>query len=491
MLATRLKFGLLLCAAGLLGTCARPPSLLEEVQRTGELRVVTRNSPTAYYLDASGPQGPEYQLLSGFARELGVQLRLIVVEKATEVLPTLVAGRAHLAAAGLTINPDSERVVDFGPVYQQVTEHLVYRDGRRRPQNLAQLRGKRLEVSSGSSYVKTLARAQAQVPDLVWTENPHADQNELLNRVVAGALDYTVVKSNTFAVYRSYIPEIRVAFNLAEGESVAWAFPRRTDTSLRRAAERYFARIRANGDLDRIMDDYYGHQARPNYVGTRQFLADVRAKLPAYRQHFKSVADEFGIDWRLLAAIGYQESKWDPQAVSPTGVRGLMMLTEETAAAFGVEDRTDALQSIRGGARYLAHILKRIPADVSEPDRTAFALATYNMGLGHLLDARRFTRAGGSDWNRWVHVRPMVKKLADPDFAAQSRHGYARGGETVWFVDNVQAYFNLLAYTTREELPLPGWMQQRSPAPLQTEAAPPKSTPTRLAARRGSNGETS
>jgi nitric oxide reductase NorQ protein len=109
-----------------------------------------------------------------------------------------------------------------------------------------------------------------------------------------------------------------------------------------------------------------------------------------------------------------------------------MMLTEETAAAFGVEDRTDALQSIRGGARYLAHILKRIPADVSEPDRTAFALATYNMGLGHLLDARRFTRAGGSDWNRWVHVRPMVKKLADPDFAAQSRHGYARGGETVW-----------------------------------------------------------
>jgi membrane-bound lytic murein transglycosylase F len=482
--ATRIRLGLLLCAVAVLGTCARPPSLLEEVQRVGELRVVTRNAPTAYYMDGGGPSGPEYELLKGFADELHVRLRLIVVENAADVLPTLIAGQAHLAAAGLTVNPDSERVVDFGPAYQQVTEHLVYRDGRRRPRDLLQLRGKRLEVPSGTSYVKTLTKAQAQVPDLVWTENPHADQNELLSRVAKGSLDYTVVKSNTFAMYRSFIPEIRVAFNLAEGESVAWAFPKRADASLRQAAERYFARIRASGELDHIMDEYYGHVPRANYVGTKQFLQDVRSRLPAYRSQFKAAAAEFGLDWRLLAAIGYQESKWNPEAVSSTGVRGLMMLTEETALTFGVDDRTDPAQSIRGGAQYIAHIMAKIPRGVVEPDRTSFALATYNMGYGHLLDARRLTRDAGGDWNRWVDVRPNVKRLADPDFAAQSRHGFARGGETAYFVDNVQTYFNVLAYMTRDEVPLPDWMQQRSPAPIQADLDPGERRPQRLAARR-------
>ncbi len=489
MLAARLKFGILLCSAAVIGTCSHPPSLLDEVRQTGELRVVTRNGPTAYFEDGGGPSGPEYDLLRGFAEELGVRLQLVVVAKSAQVLPALLSGEAHLAAAGLTISPEAERLVDFGPVYQQITEHIVYRDGRRRPRDLSQLRGKRLEIPSGASYVKSLLRAQSQVPELVWTEDPHADQNELLNRVARGALDYTIVKSNSYAMYRSYIPEIRVAFNLAEGESVAWAFPKRADPSLRQAAERYFARIRASGELDRIMDSYYGHVFRSNYVGTRQFLLDVRSKLPAYRQLFKTIAAEFGLDWRLLAAIGYQESKWDPDAVSPTGVRGLMMLTEETAAAFGVDDRTDAVQSIRGGARYLTHILGRMPKDATEPDRMAFALATYNMGFGHLLDARRLSRDEGSDWNRWVDVRRMVKKLADPDFAAQTRHGFARGGETVWFVDNVRAYFDVLAFMTRDEIPLPGWMQQRAPAPVQADATPGGRHPERLALRQA-DGET-
>lgn len=485
----RLRVAILLSAAGVLGTCSQPPSLLEQVRQTGELRVVTRNSATAYDLDGNAPQGPEYQLLRGFAEELGVRLRLVVVQRPTDVLPKLTTGRAHVAAAGLTINPDSERLVDFGPAYQQVTEHLVYRDGRRAPRDMSQLGNRRLEVPAGSNYARTLARVQSQVPELVWTENPHAGQRELLNQVASGELDYTLVKSDMFALYRSFMPELRVAFNVAEGESVAWAFPKWGDASLRKAAERYFARIRANGELDRLLDDHYGHVPIPNRLRTRHFLADVRTRLPAYRQHFKAVAREFGLDWRLVAAVGYQESRWDPEAVSPTGVRGLMMLTEETATRFGVEDRTDALQSIRGGARYLADIMKRLPADVAEPDRTAFALAAYNMGLGHLLDARRLARESNADRNRWLHVRPMVRSLADPAVAARTRHGLARGGETVWFVDNVQNYFNILAYMTRDELPLPDWLAPRSPAPLEAQATPAPSDATRLAARESGHGD--
>lgn len=435
----------------LLATCARPPSLLQEVRALGELRVVTRDGPNTYYDAIDGPAGPEYDLLAGFARHLGVKLRLTVVDRPSEVLPALQAGRVHLAAAALSVNPESERLVDFGPAYQQVTVHLVYRTGRHRPGDLHALRGKRLEIPAGTSYVETLRGAQAREPDLIWTENPHADQSELLRAVSRGKLDYTVVKSTAFSIYNTFIPDLRVAFDLAVGESLAWAFPKRSDHSLIDEATQYFDGIRATGELDRILDQYYGRAPRIDRVGTRDFMRDVRQRLPQYRAMFEQAGDEYGVDWRLLAAIGYQESNWDPEAVSSTGVRGLMMLTVDTAAVLGVQDRTDARESIRGGARYFADIVTRIPAQIPEPDRTWLALASYNMGYGHLLDAQRFTRTRGGDSDRWLEVRPNVKLLADPDHCTAARHGCARGGETVAFVDNIRMYFDVLAwYAPRE-----------------------------------------
>lgn len=456
-----------------LGTCARPPSLLDEIRATGELRVVTRHGPNTYFWSGSGPEGPEYDLIAGFAESLGVRLRLIVKDRPTEVLPAVIRGEAHLAAAGLTVNRENERLVDFGPVYQQVTEHLVYREGRLRPRSLAQLRGKRIEVASGTSYVKTLARAQSLQPEMVWLENPHTTQTELLQRVADGSLDFTVVKSNAFAIYRGFIPGIRVAFNLAEGESVAWAFARRHDRSLLDAAERYFDEIRGNGTLDRIFDRHYGDMPRDNYVGTRQFVRDVATRLPVYRPQFQKAGQRYDLDWRLLAAIGYQESKWDPDAVSATGVRGLMMLTEQTALTLGVEDRTDPHQSIRGGASYMARILRMLPKTIEESDRVWFALAAYNIGFGHLLDARRLTEERGGDPNRWSDLRPNLRLLSLPEYYEKTRHGFARGGETVAFVDNVRRYYNVLTWITRDSGgDVPGWMQQRS-APLAAQANPP------------------
>ena len=392
------KSVVLLCAAAILGTCARPPSLLNEVKTLGELRVVTRNGPNTYYTDGDGATGPEYELLKGFARFLGVQLRLIVVDRATDVLPAVIGGEAHLAAAALTVSRDAEQLVDFGPVYQQVTEHLVYRDGHRRPSDLRQLRGKRLEVASGTSHVKTLALAQALNPDLIWTENPNADQQELLSRVANGSLDYTVVKSNAFAIYAATVRtsashSISRKANRSRGLSQA----------LRpQPAGGGGAVFRRNPRQRRTQPDHrlllQPHAARRLRRRTREYMKDVRLRLPVYLKLFKNAGDQHGVDWRLLAAIGYQESKWDPEAVSPTGVRGLMMLTEETALTFDIDDRTDPAQSIGGGARYLAHIIGKLPEQVQEPDRTFFALAAYNIGYGHLLDARRLDedRAGAT-----------------------------------------------------------------------------------------------
>lgn len=468
LLSGRFKAGLVLCATLALGTCATPPSLLDEVLETGTLRVVTYGGPnTVYMTDDAAGAGPEYDLLMGFANELGVKLELVEVRGPADVIPALAAGRGHMAAAGLTVSPEHERWVEFGPAYQQVTEHLVYREGRRRPRDLGQLRGRRLEVPAGSNYVKTLARAQARNPDFVFTENPHASQPDLVDRVAKGTLDYTIVKSNAFSLYRGYLPELRVAFNVAEGESVAWAFPKRGDSSLRERAGAYFEKIRASGALARTLDWYYNYSPRASaHVGTRQYMLDVRENLPRWQPLFEEAAAANGLDWRILAAIGYQESKWDPDAVSPTGVRGLMMLTEQTAATYGVSDRTDPHQSVHGGARLFARLMAKLPKSIEEPDRTLFALAAYNIGVGHLLDARELTRKRGGNRDKWDDVRPSIRLLANPEIAATTKHGYARGGEALHFVNSVRSYHMALAWYTRGPGDNSIWIQQRSAPPV-------------------------
>ena len=150
--------------------------------------------------------------------------------------------------------------------------------------------------------------------------------------------------------------------------------------------------------------------------------------------------------------MGYQESHWNPDAVSPTGVRGIMMLTEATARQLGVEDRVDPRQSIFGGARYLRRIKRKIPERIAEPDRTWLALAAYNIGFGHLEDARILTQANGGDPDRWEDVREHLPLLADPKWHTRTRHGYARGGQPVHYVENIRYYYDVLLWLDERQL---------------------------------------
>lgn len=174
---------------------------------------------------------------------------------------------------------------------------------------------------------------------------------------------------------------------------------------------------------------------------------DIAAVLPRYRRSFEDSARRAGLDWRLLAAVGYQESRWDPAARSPTGVRGLMMLTVDTAEDLGV-DREDPAQSILGAGRLLADIYAALPPRIREPDRTAMALAAYNQGLGHLLDARDVADLRGGNPDRWDDVRAALPLLEQPDWIATTKYGYARGSEAVDFVERVRGY-----YTTLKAMP--------------------------------------
>jgi membrane-bound lytic murein transglycosylase F len=450
--APAIKFTAAAIICLLVGTCQRLPPTLEQIRTLGELRVVTRNSPTAYYLGANGPEGPEYDLIRQFAADIGVALYIYTVPGFDQVRDQIVSGRAHLAAAGLTISEAWGESIAFGPPYQQVRQHLIYSQGKRKPRSLQQINGSHIEVAAGSAQAGTLRRVRNRFPMLSWVERGRGDSLELLGDVVSGAIDYTIVDSTEFALGRNVHKQARVGFDLMAGESLGWAMSSR-DGSLQRRVTRFFADITRSGQLAAVLNRYYGKSERYEYVGPRDFLRHVQNRLPRYRQWFEEAAVGVGEDWRLIAAIGYQESHWDPDAISPTGVRGLMMLTEATAQHIGVRDRRDPRQSIFGGARYYASVRASIPARIPDPDRTWLALAAYNVGLGHLEDARILTQLHGRNPDLWQDVRSFLPLLAQEFWYTQTKRGYARGWEPVRYVDNIRAYLDILEWVAADSGP--------------------------------------
>lgn len=434
----------------LLAACGRQPTVLEQVKAHNELIVITRNSPTTYYEGSDGPTGFEYELAKRFSEYIGVELRVVVPSNFSDILPLTALGDANLAAAGLTVTEKRQGKVRFGPVYQEITPQLVYRSGSTRPKSLADLNGL-LEVVAGSSHEEQLEELQQEFPDLSWQTNPELDSDDLLILVWQQLIEYTIADSNELSVNRHIYPELKPAFDISAPEPLAWAFPLSDDDSLFNAAGDFFKAIKEDGTLDRLIDRYYGHISDFDYVGTRRYQAHIEQRLPQYRDIFIKAANEIDMDWRLLAAIGYQESHWDPDAVSPTGVRGIMMLTRAAAKDMDIEDRNDPVQSIRGGARYLARMLQRLPERIPEPDRTWLALAAYNVGHGHLEDARILTQKNKGDFDRWVDVKENLPLLSQKKWFQQTRYGYARGREPVRYVDNIRTYYDILVWLTEKK----------------------------------------
>lgn len=425
-------------------TCSPQPSALTHVRTTGVLNVATTNSPTTCYDGPSGPTGYECDLLKSLAKTLGVRLELHVVGNSSAVIEEVIAGRADLGAAGLNVTPARSQQLRFTRPIQFVQLQLVYRADGQRPADLTELRG-RLAVPVRSPMAERLNQLRSRYPQLTWEEVDDDSAEDLLNKVASGELDYTIANSDLVAIDQRYEPQLRVAFDLSDTQDIAWALPPGDDTTLFDAVQAHLANL-GQAELDRLRDRYFGHAADTDYQGVVRFVTDVQKRLPRYREQFEDAAERYGLDWRLIAAIGYQESKWDPDAVSYTGVRGIMMLTTETAAQLDVANREDPAQSIRGGAKYLQQLLQQLPDSIEEPDRSWMALAAYNQGLGHLLDARTLAAKNGNDPDRWVDVRNMLPLLSRERWFSQTKYGYARGREAVNFVANVRSYFDLLTW---------------------------------------------
>ena len=440
------KLSIAVSAVMLLGTCSPLPSLIDQIKTLGELRVVTRSGPLVFYRGADGlAEGPEYQLARRFADELGVKLIITPVRSYAEIYSALNAGQAHLAAAGLKVPAQSIAGIGFGPAYLRVREHLIYRRGATRPGSLAEIGNGDLEIAAGSAHAKALSAARDSLPELVWVENASTDSQALLDGVADGTVDYTIADSTEFALAHDAHPDLRIAFDFPGSRSVAWAASTR-DSKFLSDVSAYFARLNNSGELAVIVKRYYGRSEDLEFAGAPDFMHHLQSRLPLYRKWFEEAAAQSSQDWRLLAAIGYQESKWNPSAASPSGAKGLMQLTFQSATAVKVANPADPRQSIFGGARYFRQVYEKIPAHVPEPDRTWFALAAYNIGYGHLEDARVLAQKAGRDPDSWQDVREFLPLLAQEYWYTQTENGYARGWEPVRYVDNVRGYRDLLEW---------------------------------------------
>lgn len=454
------KASLLLLCAALCGSCTPKESLLDTIRARGELRVATRNNPTTYFLHRDGPTGLEYELARLLAKRLDVRLTVTVVADRQGAVDLVHAGQADIAAAGLRHRYVTQSGLLPGPDYQWVTMQVIYRNGRRVPRSVGDIFPDQLHLLHSSLPPAVLAELQVQYPDLSLYVHENLQSADLLDMVEHGRIAFTVLPSNEIVHARQLRPELRAALAIGEPEPLAWALPRAGDDSLAREISAFFREMHDTGHLGELLAHFQAPVESFDYVDSRAFLERWRSRLPLYRELFERVGEEIGLDWRLLAAIGYQESHWDPKARSPTGVRGLMMLTNATARRLGIEDRLDVEQSIRGGARYFLDLRARLPERIPEPDRTWMALAAYNVGLGHLEDARVLTERQGRDPDDWLHVREHLPLLSSEKWYPQTRHGYARGLEPVRYVRNIRRYHHVLVQLTQPEPPAQKWLAE-------------------------------
>jgi len=433
-----------------------PQTLLEQVKRSGELHVVTRDAATTYYVSPQGPSGLEYDLSKKFADYLGVKLEITVRDNINDIIEQVDNGAAHLAAAGLTITDERKESVRFTAPYQYITQQVVYhRKNTAKPVRVTDMVNKQIKVVSDSSHAAHLKKLQVLFPRLHWEENDHAGTTELLSQVANKEIDFTIADSNEVTLNRRFHPELRVAMDITKKQPLAWAFAKGEDDSLYNEAQKFMAHMQETGELKRLIKRHYTHANNYDYLGTRIYLKQVRRRLPRYQALFEEAAATHKLDWRLLASVAYQESHWNPHAVSPTGVRGIMMLTRRTSTQMGVTERTDPKQSIFGGARYLRRLIGKVDSEygLNGPERLWFALAAYNVGFGHVTDARMLTKLRGGNPDKWTDVKETLPLLTKRKWYSKTRFGYARGEEPVKYVESIRSYYDVLNWYLDNDKP--------------------------------------
>jgi membrane-bound lytic murein transglycosylase F len=293
-----------------------------------------------------------------------------------------------------------------------------------------------------SIYESILFELQEEYSDLSWESVEDANVDDLLRLVWRKKIDCTIANSSEVNIKRRFYPELQVAFTLEENQELAWNLSPEWEV-LSDSIDQWLTTIEDDGTLLVLRDRHYNAEEF-DYVDIRTFIRRMKSRLPLLLPLFEKAAEKYGLPWTLLAAQAYQESHWDRRARSSTGVRGMMMLTLTTAKEMGVKSRLNAAQSIMGGAKYLSRLEAGLPDSVQGEDRWWYALAAYNVGMGHLRDARSLADDLDLNPNSWLDLRNVLPLLSQKKYYRDLKYGHARGTEPVNYVRQVRNYQNIL-----------------------------------------------
>lgn len=410
-----------------------------QIQQTKTLRVGMINHPLGYFVGVNGNVGIEYDLASAFANYLNVSLDVTTFENSESLFNALKENKIDMASAGLLYQSEQAKQFQIGASYYSASWQVAYKKGTRRPYTLNDLHSELL-IPTGSAVIPLLQQLQENHPTLRWQVTDKFTQEELLIQVAEGKIPYTVAVSVDISAAQHIKPDIAVGFDLTDEAPVVWYLQNSAYSELQAAVLEFMNQANENGTISRIEEKYFNHLARFDYVDTASYLRAIETVLPKYQPLFEKYRGDF--DWQMLAAIAYQESHWDPTATSPTGVRGIMMLTRDTAERMGISDRTNAEQSIKAGSEYLHLLISQLPQTIAKEDRIWFGLAAYNMGMGHLIDVRRLTKQLGGNPDNWLEVKKNLPLLAEKRYYTGLKYGYARGFEAFNYVENIRRYYH-------------------------------------------------
>ena len=447
----------------LLSGCEQPPPA---PVGQASLSVVVRPGPTTWFTGPNGHAGGfDHDLLTRFARERGLALKVAFADDAASLMASVANGEAQLGAGGLfgrdrprtgTGDADTPRqppTVSWTAGYDSAEPVLIYNTDGYKPRRWDDLKNATVAYPAHTGVDGLLASTRAAHPDVRFEPVDVTSSDALIAEVSDGTVAYAVVPSIDASAARNIHLDFEVAFPAGARGELAWAVAA-GEQALRDALDAFIARLRKDGTLARLAERYKAAPDQVERADAGVFQDRIREMLPQWRRTFVEAQAKSGIEWRLLAAVAYQESQWDPLATSETGVRGLMQLTEDTARTLGVADRLDPRASAVAAARYIADLKARLPARIAEPDRTWLALAAFNIGIGHLEDARILAQRNKLNPDLWSDVRKMLPLLADPKYYIAAKNGYARGGMPVAFVGRVRGYYDILLRSQSAQPPL-------------------------------------
>ena len=421
---------------------------LAKILKKGQLDVIILNAPTVYYIGADIERGFEFELISDYARYLGVKLNLHMVYTTAEALELTKKGVGDITVAAITKTPERSKEFVFGPSYMSIQEQLICSDKlykeHRMPKAIEDLVDLKIVVGKNTTYEATLNEVKKEVDGFDFNATTEFSSEQLLEMVQNKSIDCTVVDSNIFMINHRYYPEISRVMTFGKYERLAWVL-RKKSQRVQQSLYEWLNEFERSGKMDEVRDFYYSYLSLFDYYDTKIFYKRLKTRFPKYKKYFQEAGKKYGIDWMLLAAQSYQESHWNPHAKSHTGVRGMMMLTLKTAKSLGIKNRLNPKQSIFGGAKYLASIEKRFPKEIQGKNRWAFTFAAYNVGMGHIHDAQTLARKLNKNPYLWSDIKETLPLLSQRKYYKQTKYGYARGSEPVFYVNSILYYYNIIA----------------------------------------------